>query len=169
MCLYMLLEILRALEGLSAEFTSMWFQRDVDSDVGGDVVALDDSDMAVAPCALQIEIVGALPPNVTVANMLLDAVLVFTVDVKPGTVAIWTYIEGFSAGCAIAAACPLTDKGIGRVRWQRLSLLRRCMLMIWVNRLGLRPCLWIVVHVLVFLSNAKTWYQSSFSKWISRR
>lgn len=161
MCLYMLLEILRALEGLSAEFTSMWFQRDVDSDVGGYMIALDDGDMAVTPCALQIEIVGALPPNVTVANMFLDAVLVFTVDVKLAPVAIWTYIEGFRTGGPIAAACPLTDEGIRRVRWERLSLLRGWMLMIWVNRLGLRPCLWIGVHVLVFLSNAKTWYQSS--------
>ena len=82
MCLYMLLEILRALEGLSAEFTSMWFQRDVDPNVGSDVVALDDGDMAITPCALQIEIVGTLPPNVTVANMFLNAVLVFTVDVE---------------------------------------------------------------------------------------
>lgn len=80
MCLYMLLEILRALKGLSAEFTSMWFQGDVDSDVGGDVVALDDGDMAISPCALQVEVVGALPPNVTVANMFLDVVLVFTVE-----------------------------------------------------------------------------------------
>ena len=88
MCLHMLLEILRALEGLSAEFTSMWFQGDVHSDVGGDVIALDDGDMAIAPCALQIEVVGALPPNMTVANMFLDAVLVFTVDVGLGTVAI---------------------------------------------------------------------------------
>lgn len=88
MCFYMLLKILWALEGLSAEFTSMRFQWDVDSNMGGDVIALDNGDMAVAPCALQVEIVGALPPNVTVANMFLSAVLVFTVDVKLGTVAI---------------------------------------------------------------------------------
>lgn len=47
----MLLQILRALEGLSAEFTLVWFERDVDPDMRSDVVALDGCGPAGAPCA----------------------------------------------------------------------------------------------------------------------
>lgn len=42
--------------------------------------------------------------------------------------------------------------------------------MIWVNRLGLGPCLWIGVHVLVFLCQMpRLGIKVPFSKWISRR
>ena len=134
------------------------------------MIALDDGDMAITPCALQIEIVGALPPNMTVTNMFLNAVLVFSVDVKLDTGAIWTYIEGFSAGCPIAAAYPLTDEGIGRVCWERWSLLRGWMLMIWVNRLRLRSCLWIGVHLSwYFFQMPRLRIKVPFSKWISRK
>jgi hypothetical protein len=45
----MLLQILRTLERLSTEVTFVWFQRDVDTDVGGDVVTLDSGGAARVP------------------------------------------------------------------------------------------------------------------------
>ena len=51
MCLDMFLEILRTFEGLAAELALMRLERDVDSDVGGNVVALDGGRSALAPLA----------------------------------------------------------------------------------------------------------------------
>jgi hypothetical protein len=67
----MLLEILRTLEGLSTEFTLVRLQRNVDSNVGGDVVTLDGSGAALTPSASQVEVVGGLAADVTLADMLL--------------------------------------------------------------------------------------------------
>ena len=72
----MFLEILRALERLSAEFASMRLEGDVDANVGGDMVAFDDGDMAVPPCALEIEVVCAFSSYMTVAHMLLNHPLI---------------------------------------------------------------------------------------------
>jgi len=46
MYLYVLLQVLGTLKGLSTEITFVRFQRDVDSDVGGDMIALDSSGTA---------------------------------------------------------------------------------------------------------------------------
>jgi hypothetical protein len=46
MSLDVLLQVLRTLEGLSAEITFVRLERDVDSDVGGNVVALDSGGTA---------------------------------------------------------------------------------------------------------------------------
>lgn len=49
--LHMLFQILRALEGLSTEFALVWLKRNVDTDMRGNVVALDGCGSAGAPCA----------------------------------------------------------------------------------------------------------------------
>lgn len=49
--LHMLFQILRALEGLPAEFALVRLERNVDTDMRGDVVALDGCGPAGAPCA----------------------------------------------------------------------------------------------------------------------
>ena len=67
----MLLQILRALEGLSAELALVGFQGDVDSNVGGDVVTLDGGGSALAPGAGQVEVVGRLAANMALADMFL--------------------------------------------------------------------------------------------------
>ena len=54
----------------------MGLQRDMDPNVRSDVVAFNDGDMAVSPCALQIEIVRTFAANVSVANMFLVCQLV---------------------------------------------------------------------------------------------
>lgn len=71
----MLLQVLRTLEGLATELTFVRLQRHVDSDVGGDVVALDGGGTARLPSTGQVEVVGALATNMLLANVLLNSLL----------------------------------------------------------------------------------------------
>ena len=73
----MLLEILRALEGLSAEVALVWLQRNVNTNVRGDVVTLDSCGTARVPLAGQVEVVGALPTDVPLTDVVLFSVLVY--------------------------------------------------------------------------------------------
>jgi hypothetical protein len=66
-----LLEILGALERLSAEVALVWLQGDVDTNVRSDVVALDRCGTARVPLASQVEVVGALPANVPLTDVVL--------------------------------------------------------------------------------------------------
>ena len=75
MCFYMLLEVLRPLEGLSTKFASMRLQRDMNTDVRGDVIAFYDGNATVTPRARQIEIVGALAANMALADMVLNVMV----------------------------------------------------------------------------------------------
>lgn len=65
------LEILRALESFAAELTLVRLQGNMDTNVGGDVVTLDGCGSALTPSARQVEIVGRLAANMSLANMLL--------------------------------------------------------------------------------------------------
>lgn len=67
----MLLEILGTLERLSAEVALVWLQRDVHTNVRGDVVALHRCGAARVPLASQVEVVGALPSNVPLTDVVL--------------------------------------------------------------------------------------------------
>jgi len=67
----MLLEILWALERLTTEVTFVRLERDVDSDVGGDVVALDGGGTTLVPSAGQVEVVRALASDVFLADVVL--------------------------------------------------------------------------------------------------
>ena len=71
MGLDMFLEILRALKRLAAEIALVRLERDVNTNVGGDVVALDRRGAALVPLAGQVQVVGALPTDVFLANVLL--------------------------------------------------------------------------------------------------
>lgn len=71
MGLDVLLQILRALEGLSAEITFVRLERDMDPDMGCDMVAFYSSRATAAPLASQVEVVCALAANVTLANVFL--------------------------------------------------------------------------------------------------
>ena len=68
---YMFLEVLRALESLAAEFAPVRLQGNMDPDVRGDVVAFDHCNVAVTPCALQVEVICAFASDVSVADVLL--------------------------------------------------------------------------------------------------
>lgn len=67
----MLLQVLGALEGLSTEATLVRLERDVDTNVGGDVVALDRAGVASLPATDEVQVVGALPSDMSLAEMLL--------------------------------------------------------------------------------------------------
>lgn len=67
----MLLEILRALECFATEVALVWLQGDVNADMRCDVVALDSCSAACAPLTGQVEVVGALASDVTLAYMVL--------------------------------------------------------------------------------------------------
>lgn len=71
MSLDMFLKILRTLESFGTEFAFVWFQRDMDSNVGSDVVAFDGCGTATTPLTRQVEVVGALAADVTFADMFL--------------------------------------------------------------------------------------------------
>jgi hypothetical protein len=78
MGLDMLLQILWALKGLSAEITLVWLERDVDANVGGYVITLDGSGAAAAPLASQVQIVCALSAHMALAHMLLERTALVT-------------------------------------------------------------------------------------------
>jgi hypothetical protein len=67
----MLLKILRALERFAAEVALVWFERDVDADVAGDVIALDGSRPATTPLTCEVEVVCALAADVALADVVL--------------------------------------------------------------------------------------------------
>lgn len=66
------LQVLRTLEGLATKVTLVRLQRDVDPDMRGDVVTLDDSSAATAPFAGQVEVVGTLTANMALTHMFLS-------------------------------------------------------------------------------------------------
>jgi hypothetical protein len=70
--LYMLLQILGALEGLSTEVALVGLQGNMDADVGSDVVSLDRGGAAGVPTTSQIQVVGALTSDMLLTDMVLD-------------------------------------------------------------------------------------------------
>lgn len=119
-CLDVFLEILRTLERLAAEVAAMRLQRNVNADVGGDVVAFDDLNMAVAPRALQIEVVGALATDVALTYVILLVCLLVDGLLAVILVVVWTvmgsYIELFGAAGACAAPLPLAHEVVVAAR-----------------------------------------------------
>lgn len=67
----MFLQVLWPLEGLATELTLVRLERDVDSNMRGDVIALDRRRSALTPGAGQVEVVGRLATNMALANVLL--------------------------------------------------------------------------------------------------
>ena len=71
----MLLQILRALERFATEVTLVRLQGNVDANMRCDVVALDSCRATCAPLTGQVEVVGALASDVTLAYMVLGLLL----------------------------------------------------------------------------------------------
>ena len=72
MRLLMLLQVLGAFEGLSAVTAPVWLHRHMHANVRRDVVALDGLDGASVPLAVEAQVVGASPPDMLFAQVLLD-------------------------------------------------------------------------------------------------
>jgi hypothetical protein len=67
----MFLQVLWTLEGFSAEVTCMGLQRDVDANVGGNVITLDGSGATAAPLAGEVEVVRGFASDMSLTDMLL--------------------------------------------------------------------------------------------------
>jgi hypothetical protein len=72
MGLHMLLQILRALEGLPTEVAFVWFKRDMDTDMGGNVVPLDGCRMTISPLTREVQIIRRFTTDMSLANMFLS-------------------------------------------------------------------------------------------------
>jgi hypothetical protein len=72
MRLDVLLQILRTLEGLAAKVALVRLEWHMNAYVRRDVVSLDSSGPALVPPADEVQIVGALAPNMLLADVLLD-------------------------------------------------------------------------------------------------
>lgn len=72
----MFLQILRALEGFSAEVAFVWFERNMDTDMAGDVVALDGGSTTATPLASQTEVVCAFAADMAFADVVLQVEIV---------------------------------------------------------------------------------------------
>jgi hypothetical protein len=69
----MLLEILGTFECFATELALVGLEWNVDTDVGGDVVAFDCGRPALTPSAGQIEVVCRLTTNMALADVFLNA------------------------------------------------------------------------------------------------
>lgn len=72
--LHMLLQILRAFEGLAAEVALVRLQGHMDADVRGDVITLDGGGAASTPLTGEVEVVGALATDMALADVVLRIV-----------------------------------------------------------------------------------------------
>jgi hypothetical protein len=113
------LEILRSFECLAAEFALMGLQGDVDTDVGGDVVALDCGCAALAPGTSQVQVVGGLAADMTFANMVLK-MIVSEAEVMRGAC-----IHRGLLAMSIARRIPATDTASFRRQRQRRMTVER--------------------------------------------
>lgn len=80
----MLFEVLGTFKRLPTKVTLVGFQGDVDTNMRGDMVSLDDSSPAATPVASQVKIVGAFAANMAFADMLLLCLGVSDLDRKKG-------------------------------------------------------------------------------------
>lgn len=69
--LNMLLQVLRTLEGFAAEITLVWLKRNMDTNMRSNVITLHCGGAARVPLASQVEVVGALPADMLLAEMVL--------------------------------------------------------------------------------------------------
>jgi hypothetical protein len=82
MCLDMLLEILRTLEGFAAEVAFVRLKWHVYANVRCDMISLHSGGAAATPLASQIQIIGALTTDMTLANVVLGLPLAFLIIVS---------------------------------------------------------------------------------------
>jgi hypothetical protein len=127
----------------------------VDSDVGGDVIALDCRSTTVAPLTRKVEVVGAFAADMAFAHVVLKYLLASGVETKAihrvrQADGMHTYIEEFGAVASFTAALPLTGEvvngragvlhglhGRRRLADELLSLLRGGLLLLGGSSDGL--------------------------------
>ena len=136
--LHVLFEILGTFESFTAEVALVRLQRNVDTDVRGDVVPLDSGGAAIAPLAGKVQVVSALATDMALANVILLTELVSSeqrehvlkglhgatrrTGVMCGRAARGpsekrvrlTYVELFCGRQPLATVLPLTDELVAR-------------------------------------------------------
>jgi hypothetical protein len=70
----MFLKILRTLEALATHVASVGFERNVDTNMAGNVVPFDCFGIAVSPGTCQTEVVGGFAADMGLAQMILQSV-----------------------------------------------------------------------------------------------
>jgi len=116
-----LLEILRTLECLATEVALVWFEGNVNSNVGGDMIALHGCGTALIPATGEVQVVCALASNMLLADVLK---------------------ERFCRSASLTALVPLTRQIIvSSYNWTR-SLNRSCssrfLVLLWCRHSILR-------------------------------
>lgn len=81
-CFDMFLQILRTFECFAAELAFVRLERDMNSNVRGDVVTFDSCGSALTPSAGQVEVVGGFSTDMSFAHVFLDEVV--SLQVKGG-------------------------------------------------------------------------------------
>lgn len=71
MRLHVLLQILRTFECLPTKVTLMRLERDMDSDMRSNMIALDGCRATAPPLTCQVEIIGTLPTDMALADVFL--------------------------------------------------------------------------------------------------
>ena len=120
----MLLEILWSLERLATEVAFVRLKRHMNAHVRGDVVALHGGCATSSPLTGEVEIVRRLATNMALADMVLEEMSAFVLDITHGHVdcLIDAYVESFRRLAAFATAGPLASEKV--VEWI-LQILRR--------------------------------------------
>lgn len=108
MGLDMLLQILRALEGLPASGAFVRLKRNMHSDVRSDVISLDCGGFTIAPLASQVQIICAFATNMSLADMFLGTL----VPIKQTVSLDRTHIKSLSAGQLLLTITPITDQSL---------------------------------------------------------
>jgi hypothetical protein len=65
------LEILRTLESFSTEIALMWLERNVDSNMRCDMIALDGGGAALIPTTSEVQVICAFASDMLLADVLL--------------------------------------------------------------------------------------------------
>lgn len=100
MGLDVLLQVLGTLEGLSAEVALVRLERNVHADVRGDVIALYCCGPARVPLASQVEVVGALPADMALTDVVIKRLSSIEALVALVPTASEVVILGGIAGCS---------------------------------------------------------------------
>lgn len=70
----MLLQVLGPLEGLAAKTTLVRFERDVNPNVGGDVVTFDRAGVTSLPATDEVQVISALSSDMSFTEVLLQRI-----------------------------------------------------------------------------------------------